>query len=127
MIIAQTVLVVPLITGLTYNLAKSRGKEIEEIAITLGANKFQTMLLVGKELKLDLFINIVAGFSRAISEVGAIMIVGGNIKGHTRAITTSIAMLNSMGNYQVAIALGLILLLLSLCINSIMYSFREMK
>jgi tungstate transport system permease protein len=125
MIIAQTVLVTPLIMGLTYNLTKNRGKEIEKLGITLGGNKFQIILLVIKELEVDLFINIVAAFSRAISEVGAVMMVGGNIKGHTRVITTSIAMLNSMGNYTMAIALGLILLLISLLINSTIYSFRE--
>lgn len=125
MIIAQTILVTPLTLGLTYNLVRNRGKEIEKLGITLGASPVQVIVLVIKELELDLFINIVAAFSRAISEVGAVMMVGGNIKGHTRVITTSIAMWNSMGNYTMAIALGLILLLISLLINSTIYSFRE--
>ena len=124
MIIAQTLLVTPLILGLTYNLAKNRGRDIERVGITLGANKFQIIVLIVRELKLDLFINIVTTFSRAISEVGAVMIVGGNIKGHTRVITTSIAMFNSMGNYAMAIALGIVLLLISFGINSIIYKYN---
>ncbi|SHH16954.1 ABC transporter permease [Tepidibacter thalassicus] len=124
MIIAQTLLVIPLILGLTYNLSKNRGKHIEKIGITLGASKIQVIALVIRELKVDLFINVVTTFSRAISEVGAVMIVGGNIKGHTRVITTSIAMFNSMGNYSMAIALGIVLLLISFGINSIIYKYN---
>lgn len=123
MIIAQTALVSPLILGLTYNLSKIRGKEIEKIAKTLGASKLDTLVLIIKELKIDILMNIVTGFSRAISEVGAVMIVGGNIKGYTRVITTSISMLNSMGDYPMAIALGIVLLIISFGINSIIYSY----
>jgi tungstate transport system permease protein len=125
MVIAQTFLVIPLILGLTYNLSKNRGKEIEKIGITLGANKFRIVVLIIRELKIDIFMNVVTSFSRAISEVGAVMIVGGNIKGFTRVITTSITMFNSMGHYSMAIALGLVLLVISFGINSIIYSYSE--
>lgn len=121
MIIAQTLLIMPLGLGLTYNLSKNRGKNIEKIGLTLGAGKRDIIILIISELKRDLFINVVTVFSRAISEVGAVMIVGGNIKGHTRVITTSIAMFNSMGNYPMAIALGLVLLFISFIINSLIY------
>ncbi|KNF07272.1 putative ABC transporter permease protein [Gottschalkia purinilytica] len=124
MIIAQTVLVAPLILGLTYNMSKSRGHIIKKTGTTLGANTFHIILLIIKELKVDIFMNIVTSFSRAISEVGAVMIVGGNIKGHTRVITTSISMLNSMGDYPMAIALGIVLLIISFGINSIIYSYN---
>ncbi len=123
MIIAQTLLVTPLILGLTYSLSKSRGKEIEKIGITLGANKRDIIILTIKELKVDLIVNIVTAFSRAISEVGAVMIVGGNIKNRTRVITTTISMMNSMGDYPMAIALGIVLLLISFIINSAIYSY----
>lgn len=123
MIIAQTALVSPLILGLTYNLSKTRGKKIEQIGKTLGASKLDIVVLIIKELKIDILMNIVTGFSRVISEVGAVMIVGGNIKGHTRVITTSISMLNSMGDYPMAIALGIVLLIISFGINSIIYSY----
>lgn len=125
MIIAQTLLVIPLCLGLTYNLSKNRGKEIERIGITLGSTPLQINFLIIRELKIDLFINVVTTFSRAISEVGAVMIVGGNIKGITRVITTSIAMFNSMGNYPTAIALGLVLLVISFLVNSLVYSYNQ--
>ncbi|MTI68030.1 MAG: ABC transporter permease subunit [Firmicutes bacterium] len=125
MIIAQTLLVFPLCMGLTYNLSKNRGKKIDNVGLTLGANLFERIFLIIRELKLDLIINIVTTFSRAISEVGAVMIVGGNIKNHTRVITTSIAMFNSMGDYKKAIALGLVLLLISFTVNSVVYSYNQ--
>lgn len=125
MIIAQTLLVMPLIFGLTYGLAKSRGREIEKLAFTLGSNTFQTVILIIRELKVDILVNIATAFSRAISEVGAVMIVGGNIKGHTRVITTTISMMNSMGDYPMAIALGLVLLIISFFVNSLIYSYNK--
>jgi len=123
MIIAQTLLVTPLILGLTYSLSKNRGKEIERIGQTLGGNKLDIIILIIKELKLDLMVNIVTAFSRAISEVGAVMIVGGNIRNRTRVITTTISMMNSMGDYPMAIALGIVLLIISFGINSLIYSY----
>lgn len=125
MIIAQTLLVIPLILGLTYGLAKSRGDEIERVAFTLGASKCDTIILIIRELKVDILVNIATAFSRAISEVGAVMIVGGNIKGHTRVITTTISMMNSMGDYPMAIALGIVLILISFVIHSIIYSCSQ--
>ena len=123
MIIAQSILISPLILGLTYNLSKSRGGYIKEMGITLGANKLQIIILTIRELKGDILINIITAFSRAISEVGAVMLVGGNIKGYTRVMTTSIAMYNSMGDYSMAIALGIVLLLISFIINNITYNY----
>ena len=78
-----------------------------------------------KELRVNIFTGIVTGYGRAISEVGAVMIVGGNIKGHTRVMTTSIAMLQSMGDYSMAIAIGMVLLMLSFLINGILYHFQQ--
>lgn len=125
MIIAQTFLVMPLIFGLTYGLSKSRGKSIEKVGFTLGANKWDTIILIIKELRVDILVNIATAFSRAISEVGAVMIVGGNIKYHTRVITTTISMMNSMGDYPMAIALGIVLLLISFIIHSVIYSYSR--
>lgn len=125
MIIAQTLLVVPLILGLTYNLAKNRGSNIEKVAYTLGGSKLDTIILIMRELKVDILVNIATAFSRAISEVGAVMVVGGNIKGHTRVITTTISMMNSMGDYPKAIALGVILLIISFGIHSFIYSYSQ--
>ena len=124
MIIAQTILVTPLIFGLSYSLSKNRGKVIEKVGITLGAGKLDIIILILRELRVDILVNVVTAFSRAISEVGAVMIVGGNIKGRTRVITTTISMMNSMGDYPMAIALGIVLLIISFGVNSIIYSYQ---
>ncbi len=125
MVIAQTFLVIPLILGLTYSLAKNRGLPIEKVAKTLGGSRIDAVILIIRELKMDILVNIATSFSRAISEVGAVMIVGGNIKGQTRVITTTISMMNSMGDYPMAIALGLILLIASFGIHSLIYSYSQ--
>ncbi|WP_352419645.1 ABC transporter permease [Proteiniborus sp.] len=124
MIIAQTILVTPLILGLTYNLSKNRGKIIEKTGKTLGAKQTDIIILIIREFRIDILVNVATAFSRAISEVGAVMIVGGNIKGHTRVITTTISMMNSMGDYPMAIALGIVLLLISFGVNSLIYSYQ---
>lgn len=121
MIIAQTVLISPLILGLIYNTVKRTGPPIEKEGILLGASTTQINFLVMKELRADIMVHLMTGFSRAISEVGTVMIVGGNIKGATRVMTTTITMMNSMGHYEMSIALGLVLLLLSLLVNSLVY------
>lgn len=123
MIIAQFVLVFPYIFGLNYGLSRSRGQAIERIGQTLGANKLEIILLMVRELKVEIFVNIGTAFSRAISEVGAVMIVGGNIRHKTRVITTTISMMNSIGDYPMAIALGLILICISFVVHSIIYSY----
>lgn len=125
MIIAQSFLVFPMIFGLTYGLVNNRKKKIQDTGLTLGANTFQIVVLMIRELKVDIMVNVATGFSRAISEVGAVMVVGGNIKGHTRVITTTISMMNSMGDYPMAIALGLVLLIMSFIIHSIVYSYSK--
>lgn len=123
MIIAQTVLITPIIMGVIYNNAKERGVIIEQICKTLGGNKIDTLILLIKEMRINVLIAIVTGLGRAISEVGAVMLVGGNIKGHTRVMTTYIAMNNGMGNYSTAIAMGVVLLMISFVINSVLYKY----
>ncbi|HMM68875.1 MAG TPA: ABC transporter permease [Gudongella oleilytica] len=125
MIIAQTILVIPLILGLTYNLSKNRGIPLEKVSRTLGGNRLDSVILIIRELKIDILVNVATAFSRAISEVGAVMIVGGNIKGQTRVMTTAISMMNSMGDYPMAIALGIILLVVSFGIHSLIYSYSQ--
>lgn len=125
MVIAQTLLLIPLILGLTYSMAQTRGPTIRAAAFTLGGRTWDTVILIIKELKVDIMVNIATGFSRAISEVGAVMIVGGNIKGHTRVMTTTISMMNSMGDYPMAIALGIILIIISFGIHSFIYSYGQ--
>lgn len=127
MIIAQFLLVTPLLMTLVMNLSQLRGQIIAETAQTLGAGKLQQTLMIIRELRGPIVAQIMTGFARAISEVGAVMIVGGNIRHHTRVMTTAISMLNSMGEYARAIALGIILLLISLVLNSLVYQFTGGK
>lgn len=123
MIIAQTLLVTPIITGIIFNNSKDQGQLIKQICKTLGGNKWDTLILLIKEMRINILIAVVTGFGRAISEVGAVMIVGGNIKGHTRVMTSFIAMNHSMGNYSTSIAMGLVLLMISFITNSILYKY----
>ncbi|PKM51936.1 MAG: tungstate transporter permease [Firmicutes bacterium HGW-Firmicutes-7] len=123
MIIAQTLLITPIIMGITFNNAKEQGQEIRQICMTLGGNRWDTLILLIKEMRISILIAIVTGFGRAISEVGAVMLVGGNILGHTRVMTTFIAMNNSMGNYSMSIAMGTVLLVISFIVNSILYKY----
>lgn len=123
MIIAQTLMVTPIITGIIFNNSKEKGQEIKQVCRTLGGNKWDTLILLIREMRISILIAVVTGLGRAISEVGAVMIVGGNIKGHTRVMTTFIAMNQSMGNYSTSIAMGIVLLLISFMTNSILYKY----
>lgn len=125
MIIAQWVLISPFIFGLTYHTVIKRGKQIEKEGHFLGARGWSLNWLIIRELRHEMVLHVMAGFSRAISEVGAVMIVGGNIKGETRVMTTAIALHNSMGDYGMAIALGMVLLFTAFLINSLV--FQEEK
>jgi len=121
MIIAQTLLVTPIIMGVIFNSTREKGLVVEKICMTLGANRLDTLIVLVKELRQNILVAITSGFGRAVSEVGAVMIVGGNIKNHTRVMTTFIAMNQSMGNYSTSIAMGMVLLFISFLVNSILY------
>ena len=123
MIIAQTILVTPVITGIIFNQAGTSGYEVVQTGKTLGAQKWNILILLILELKSVIMIALVTGFGRAIPEVGAVMIVGGNIRGFTRVMTTFIAMNNNMGQYSVSIAMGLILMTISFITNSVLYHY----
>lgn len=125
MVIAQSVLILPIITGIVYNQVKVDGKTIKDTCKTLGGKKKDVFVLIIHELKTTILVAITTGFGRAISEVGAVMIVGGNIKGFTRVMTTYIAMNNSMGNYAKSIAMGIVLIVISLGVNSVIHRVTE--
>lgn len=125
MIIAQVCLIVPIIAGLTYNMVKEKAAKVDSLGFTLGATKTQRLKLFIFDMRVGITTAIVTGFGRAISEVGSVMIVGGNIKGKTRVMTTYITELKGMGNYDRAIAVGLILLVIAFVINAILYHFQE--
>jgi len=125
MVIAQVLLVVPIVIGLTYNLVRDRAAPVSKLGLTLGGNRRSNLLLLISEMRYGLIAAIISGFGRAISEVGAVLIVGGNITGKTRVMTTYIAQLKSMGDYSRAIAIGLILLLIALAVNAILYNIQQ--
>ena len=125
MIIAQICLVTPIIIGLTYNLVREKAPVVNRLGITLGASRLEIMFLMIREMRIGLTAAVVSGFGRAISEVGAVMIVGGNIKGKTRVMTTYSTELKSMGEYSRAIAIGIVLLIIAFAINAILYNFQE--
>lgn len=125
MIVAQVLLITPIITGLTMNHTQQKKNQISALAKTLGANKKDTFFLFLFELRFGILTAVISGFSRAISEVGAVMIVGGNIEGKTRVMTTYISQLKGMGELSKALAVGLILLIISFLVNSILYHIQK--
>jgi len=125
MIIAQVFLATPIVTGLTMVGIRAKGGEVEETARSLGANSSLATWTVIKEARFALLGAIITGFSRVVAEVGAVMIVGGNIEGHTRVMTTAIVLETRKGNFELAIGLGIILLMISFVVNSILYNIQK--
>ena len=111
MIIAQTVIALPIVAGLSFAAIESLNPKLRLQLISLGASPWQAALLMIREARLGLMAAVIAGFGRVISEVGASMMVGGNIKGETRVLTTATVMEVGKGNYDLAIAISLVLLL----------------
>ena len=116
-VVGQVLLITPIILGLTISALSSVDKAISETAISLGANRFQATTLTIREARYAILTALIMGFGRAISEVGLSLMVGGNIKGFTRTITTAISLETSKGNIELSIALGIILVFLALVIN----------
>ena len=119
MILAQVLIITPIISGMVFSYSDSAVPEIRAFAKTMGANKRQTDRLILAELRNELYFCIITGFGRAISEVGSVMLVGGNIKGHTRTMTTMISLLKSQGIYSEGIGLGLLLLIIAFILQTI--------
>ena len=117
MIIGQVILVTPVILGLTISALSGVDKTITDTAISLGASGFQTAIITLREAKFAVMAALIMGFGRAISEVGLALMVGGNIKGFTRTLTTAISLETSKGDLELSIALGIILISIALVIN----------
>lgn len=125
MITAQFVLALPIIVALCHSAIVSVDPVIRQAALTLGATKSQASLTVIAEARYGIISAIIAGFGRLMAEVGAILIVGGNIAGYTRVMTTTIALEADKGNFELALALGIILLGMALLINSLLLIFQR--
>ncbi len=120
MVIAQAVIAAPMVTGITLAAMGSINPKLRLQILALGATRWQMLWLLMREAKLPLLAAVMAGFGAVISEVGASMMVGGNVLGQTRVLTTATVMESSKGNFDVAIALSLILLMLVYGVNLVL-------
>lgn len=116
-VIAECILILPIILNLTIVAVQSSDKRLVPTLKSLGANKIQLIWQVLSETRFAVMAAIVAGFGRAIGEVGAAMMLGGNIEGFTRTMTTAIALETSKGEFEFALALGVLLLILAFTVN----------
>lgn len=117
MVLGQALLVCPIMIGLTISALGGVNPQIKDTAKSLGATEAQIIMTVIKEARTAVVAAVLLGFGRALSEVGVAMMIGGNIRGYTRVLTTSIALETSMGNLELSMALGIILISISLAIN----------
>ncbi len=122
MVIAQALLILPLLTALTRQVVEESWNELAEQLNSLGASTPQAVGTLLVDNRHALLTVLLAGFGRAIAEVGAVMIVGGNISGVTRVMTTTIALETSKGDLPLALALGLILIVLVLAVNALAFA-----
>lgn len=117
MVIAQTLIITPIICGMIYSYTSKQAPAIREFALTMGATPWQTTKTIIKELRREIYFCMVTGFGRSISEVGSVMLVGGNIKGKTRTMTTTISLLKSQGIFTEGVTLGVLLLVMAFIIQ----------
>ena len=125
MVIAQTVIATPIVMGITVAAIQQLPQKLRLQILALGATRLQMVWILLREARLPLLAAVMAGFGGVISEVGASIMVGGNIKGYSRVLTTATVMETSRGNFDVAIALGIILLLLAYAVNLILTQIQQ--
>jgi tungstate transport system permease protein len=125
MILAQAVIATPIVTGITVASIQNLPANLKLQIQALGATRLQTIWLLVRESRLPLLAAVMAGFGGVISEVGASIMVGGNIKGQTRVLTTATVMETGKGNFDVAIALSLILLALAFSVNYLLTVIQQ--
>jgi len=125
MVIAQTILIVPIVAALSRQVIEDAWQEYREQLRSLGASQLTSALTLLWDTRISLVTIVLAGFGRAAAEVGAVMIVGGNIDGVTRVMTTAIALETSKGDLPLALGLGIILISLVLALNAGAYWVKE--
>lgn len=125
MILAQFVLATPIVIGLTSVAVRAKGKAITETLVSLGAQRSLILRSIMWEARFGILGAVIAGFGRVIAEVGAVMMVGGNIVGKTRVMTTTIVLETRKGNFEYALALGIVLLILSFIFNALLYHLQS--
>jgi len=125
MILAQAIIATPIVMGITLAAIQQLPRKLRLQILALGATRLQMFWILAREARLPLLAAVMAGFGGVISEVGASIMVGGNIKGYSRVLTTATVMETSRGNFDVAIALGIILLLLAYFINLVLTHIQQ--
>ena len=120
MIIAQTIIAFPLVAGFTMTSVRSVDPDLRQQVQSLGATAHQATLTILMEARMGVVASVIAGFGAIISEVGAVVLVGGNIEGRTRVLTTAVLLETRKGNFDLALALGIVLLALSFLANLLM-------
>jgi tungstate transport system permease protein len=126
MVFAQTILILPIIAALSRQVIEDAWREYEEQLRSLGARRMNAALTLLWDTRFSLLTTILAGFGRAAAEVGAVMIVGGNIDGVTRVMTTTIALETSKGDLPLALGLGVILVAIVIVVNAAAYLTKEL-
>ena len=124
-VLAQAVIASPLVTGITLAAVQSVPPKFRAQLIALGASRTQMVLVVLREARLPMLAAVMAGFGGVISEIGASMMVGGNIKGQTRTLTTAMVLETGKGNFEIAIALALLLLALVFLVNWLLTTIQQ--
>jgi tungstate transport system permease protein len=124
-IIAQSIIATPIVMGISLAAMQALPTNLRLQILALGATRLQMVWILVKEARLPLLAAVMAGFGGVISEVGASIMVGGNIKGYSRVLTTATVMETSKGNFDIAMALGIILLLLAFFVNSILTNIQQ--
>lgn len=125
MVIAQVILITPIVIGMTAAIVSLPAPRIRETAAGIGLSRHQQLLLVAYECRVQFLAVVLAAFGRSIAEVGAVQIVGGNIQFKTRVMTTAILMQVNLGQFELAVTLGIVLLLISFAINIVVQHFQE--
>lgn len=120
MVVAQTIISFPLVAGFTMAAVMGVDPNLRQQVLSLGATRWQATLAILSEARVGVLVSIIAGFGSIISEVGAVMLVGGNIEGRTRVLTTAIVLETRKGNFDLAMALGIVLLGLTFLANLLM-------
>jgi tungstate transport system permease protein len=124
-IVAQTIIATPIVMGISLAAIQALPSNLRLQILALGATRLQMVWILVKEARLPLLAAVMAGFGGVISEVGASIMVGGNIKGYSRVLTTATVMETGKGNFDIAMALGIILMLLAFIINSILTHVQQ--
>ncbi|KIE44112.1 ABC transporter permease [Geobacter soli] len=125
MVAGQTLLAIPIVANLTMSAIKGADPRIVPTALTLGAGPFESIRRLVLEMRFGIMAALIAAFGRVIAEVGVAMMLGGNIRGHTRTMTTAIAMETGKGEFALGLALGLILMAVALIVNMALNALQQ--